>query len=141
MWTEARDVSAMQEALSGIIGAYERDFAKHPNLSEFPKISMIWKSIPSQLAKENKKFIYKVVMENTDMAISRKLEIIYLNGQPDGIRSIRRHLSTMTTYVIPRPLLSEAKKLTGINRPGIYYLISENDDNKIDQSIEGCISK
>jgi len=45
MWTEARDVSAMQEALSGIIGAYERDFAKHPNLSEFPKISMIWKSM------------------------------------------------------------------------------------------------
>ncbi len=65
------------------------------------------------------------------MAISKKLEIIYHNGQPDGIRSIRRHLSTMTTYVIPRPLLSEAKKLTGINRPGIYYLISENDDNKI----------
>lgn len=46
------------------------------------------------------------------MAISKKLEIIYHNGQPDGIRSIRRHLSTMTTYVIPRPLLSEAKKLT-----------------------------
>ncbi len=67
------------------------------------------------------------------MAISKKLEIIYHNGQPDGIRSIRRHLSTMTTYVIPRPLLSEAKKLTGINRPGIYYLISENDDNKIAQ--------
>ena len=45
------------------IGAYERDFAKHPDLSEFPKISMIWKSIPSQLARENKKFIYKVVKE------------------------------------------------------------------------------
>ena len=51
----------------------------------------------------------------------------------DRIRSIRRHLSTMTTYVIPRPLLAEAKKLSGINRPGIYYLISENDDNKIAQ--------
>lgn len=63
MWTEVRDVPAMQEALSGIIDAYERDFAKHPNISEFPKISMIWKSIPSQLAKENKKFIYKVVKE------------------------------------------------------------------------------
>ena len=46
------------------------------------------------------------------MATSKKLEIIYHNGQPDGIRSIRRHLSTMTTYVIPRPLLSEAKKIT-----------------------------
>lgn len=67
------------------------------------------------------------------MAISKKLEIIYHNGLPDGIRSIRRHLSTMTTYVIPRPLLSEARKLTGINRPGIYYLISETDDNKIAQ--------
>lgn len=61
MWTEARDVSAMQEALSGIIDAYKRDFAKHPNVSEFSKLSMIWKSIPSQLAKENKKFLYKVV--------------------------------------------------------------------------------
>lgn len=67
------------------------------------------------------------------MAISKKLETIYHNGQPDGIRSIRRHLSTMTTYVVPRPLLSEARKLSGINRPGIYYLISENDDNKIAQ--------
>lgn len=71
------------------------------------------------------------------MAISKKLEIIYHNGQPDGIRSIRRHLSTMTTYVIPRPLLSESKKLSGINRPGIYYLIGENDDNKIAQIYVG----
>lgn len=63
MWTQARDVHAMQEALSDILSAYERDFAKHPNTSEFPKISMIWKSIPSQLARENKKFIYKVVKE------------------------------------------------------------------------------
>ena len=37
MWTGARDVSAMQEALSDILGAYERDFTKHLNLSEFPK--------------------------------------------------------------------------------------------------------
>ena len=67
------------------------------------------------------------------MATSKKLEIIYHNGQPDGIRSIRRYLSTMTTYVIPRPLLAEAKKITGISRPGIYYLINENDENEIAQ--------
>ncbi len=63
MWTQARDVSAMQNTLSDIIDAYERDFAKHPDVSEFPKISMIWKFIPSQLARENKKFLYKVVKE------------------------------------------------------------------------------
>lgn len=67
------------------------------------------------------------------MATSKKLETIYYNGQPDGIRSIRRHLSTITTYVIPRPLLSEAKKISAITRHGIYYLINENDENKIAQ--------
>lgn len=67
------------------------------------------------------------------MTISKKLETIYHNGQPDGIRSIRRNLSTMTTYVIPRPLLSEAKSVSGITRPGIYYLINESDDNRIAQ--------
>ena len=67
------------------------------------------------------------------MGISKKLETIYHNGQPDGIRSIRRSLSTMTTYVIPRPLLSEAKNITGINRHGIYYLINESEDNRIAQ--------
>ena len=67
------------------------------------------------------------------MATSKKLEIIYYNGQPDGVRSVRRHLSTITIYVIPRPLLSEAKKISGITRPGIYYLINENDENKIAQ--------
>ena len=63
LWTQTRDVAAMQETLSGIIEAYERDFMKHPDIREYPKISMIWKSIPSQLAKENKRFLYKVVKE------------------------------------------------------------------------------
>ena len=67
------------------------------------------------------------------MGISKKLETIYHNGQPDGIRSMRRSLSTMTTYVIPRPVRGEAKDLSGIKRPGIYYLINEDEDNNIAQ--------
>ena len=63
MWTKERSVDLMQAALSNILAAYERDFAKHPDVKEFPKISMLWKSIPLQLARENKKFIYKVVKE------------------------------------------------------------------------------
>lgn len=62
-WTQDRDVELMQQILSNILGAYERDFAKHPDPKDFPKISLIWKSVPSQLARENKKFIYKVVKE------------------------------------------------------------------------------
>ncbi len=62
-WTEERDVELVQQVLSNILGAYERDFAKHPDPKDFPKISLVWKSVPSQLARENKKFIYRVVKE------------------------------------------------------------------------------
>lgn len=60
-WTQTRDVGAVQAVLSDILASYERDFAKHPRRSEFPKISLVWRSIPSQLARENKKFLYRVV--------------------------------------------------------------------------------
>lgn len=63
MWTQERDTDAVETALADIIGAYERDFAKHPGTGAFPKISMVWQSVPSQLARENKKFIYKAVKE------------------------------------------------------------------------------
>ncbi|HPA11104.1 MAG TPA: ATP-binding protein [Treponemataceae bacterium] len=63
IWTEYRDVDRMQQALSNIHRAYERDFAKHLEPKDFPKISLIWKSIPSQLARENKKFIYRAVKD------------------------------------------------------------------------------
>ena len=65
------------------------------------------------------------------MADSKTFEVIYHNGQPDGIRLIRQHFSPMMTYVVPRPLLSEAKKISGTDRPGIYYLIRENEENGI----------
>lgn len=62
-WAQDRDVELIQQVLSNILGAYERDFAKHSDPKDLPKISLIWKSIPSQLARENKKFIYKAVKE------------------------------------------------------------------------------
>jgi predicted AAA+ superfamily ATPase len=63
MWTEDRDVKLVQQALSNILSAYERDFSKHAEKKDAPRLSLIWKSIPSQLARENKKFIYKAVKE------------------------------------------------------------------------------
>ena len=62
-WTEERDVELVQRSLSNILGAYERDFAKHAENKDFPKLSLIWKSIPSQLSRENKKFIYRAVKD------------------------------------------------------------------------------
>lgn len=44
-----------------ILDAYELDFSKHAPQQIIPKIRMVWKSLPSQLARENKKFIYGLV--------------------------------------------------------------------------------
>jgi predicted AAA+ superfamily ATPase len=63
MWALERSAELAQSALSNILNAYERDFAKHPQQKEFPKISLIWKSIPAQLSRENKKFLYKAAKE------------------------------------------------------------------------------
>ena len=53
-------VRARQNA---ILESYERDFSKHAPAIEVPRIRMVWHSIPSQLSKENKKFIYGVIKE------------------------------------------------------------------------------
>ena len=62
-WTAERDVELVQQVLSNILNAYERDFSKHAALKDFPKISLIWKSIPSQLSRENKKFLYSALKD------------------------------------------------------------------------------
>lgn len=59
------------------------------------------------------------------MARSKRLEIIFHNGEPDGIRIYMRHLSTIKAFVIPRIYLGEAKKLTGADNPGVYFLIND----------------
>ena len=121
MWTEARDVSAMQEALSDIISAYERDFAKHPNLTEFPKISMIWKSVPSQLARENKKFIYKVVKEGARareyedalqwLVDARLVHKIYRSSAPGLPVAAYDDLSAFKLYLVDVGLLRRLAQL------------------------------
>ena len=60
-WTEDREVELVQRSLSDILDAYERDFSKHTEKKDHPKLTLIWQSIPSQLSRENKKFLYKAV--------------------------------------------------------------------------------
>ena len=62
-FTEERDFYEVREVQKRILEAYEQDFSKHAPLEIVPKIRMVWNSIPSQLAKENKKFLYGLVRE------------------------------------------------------------------------------
>jgi len=62
-FAENKDFNEAREIQKHILAAYEQDFSKHAPYEIVPKIRMIWNSIPSQLAKENKKFIYGLVRE------------------------------------------------------------------------------
>lgn len=51
-------ISEVREMQNNILADYEADFSKHAPTNEVPRIRMVWQNIPSQLSKENKKFIY-----------------------------------------------------------------------------------
>ena len=58
---EERGIGEVESALQGILDLYELDFAKYAEPREIPRIHAIWHSLPAQLSKENRKFIYKVI--------------------------------------------------------------------------------
>lgn len=62
-WVNDKDIEKVNKIQHNILSAYENDFSKHTDASEANKISLIWNGIPSQLSRENKKFVYQVVKE------------------------------------------------------------------------------
>lgn len=57
-YVDNSDLKMVRRLQKQILSDYQNDFSKHAPTSEIAKINMVWNSIPSQLAKENKKFIY-----------------------------------------------------------------------------------
>lgn len=62
-FVENKDFNEVREIQKRILAAYEQDFSKHAPVEIVPRLRMLWNSIPSQLAKENKKFIYGLIRE------------------------------------------------------------------------------
>lgn len=56
-----KGTNQVEENLQNILNAYRLDFAKHAETKDIPKITEIWNSLPSQLSRENRKFLYKLV--------------------------------------------------------------------------------
>jgi len=63
-WVDTRSVEAVEKIQTQIIKSYENDFAKYAPISYFPKLSAVWNAVPSQLAKENRKFIFSQVKKS-----------------------------------------------------------------------------
>ncbi len=62
-YVKERSLKNVRRVHQRLISAYEQDFSKHAPREVVPRIQMVWDGIPSQLAKENKKFIYSVLRE------------------------------------------------------------------------------
>lgn len=60
-WLEYRDFAKVEEKQQAILDTYQQDFSKHAPSAIVPKLRYLWNSVPSQLAKESKKFIYGLV--------------------------------------------------------------------------------
>lgn len=71
-YTEVRNIQKR------ILTAYEQDFSKHAPNEAVPRLRMLWNSIPSQLAKENKKFIYGLIREGA-RAKEYEIALMWLN--------------------------------------------------------------
>ncbi len=61
LYAETGALQGVREIQKSILHGYEQDFSKHAPKDQVAKIKLVWKSIPSQLFKENKKFIYGVL--------------------------------------------------------------------------------
>jgi len=62
---ETEDYNEIREIQNNILNAYEQDFSKHAPPEIVPRIRMLWNAIPTQLAKENRKFIYSAVRKGS----------------------------------------------------------------------------
>lgn len=60
-FVQTNSAPLVREIQNEILSAYDRDISKHAPTEQVIRINQVWHSIPSQLAKENKKFIYGVV--------------------------------------------------------------------------------
>ncbi len=60
-WVETQDIGAVEMILNEILNSYKLDFSKHADAITTMRINYIWESLPSQLAKENKKFLYQAI--------------------------------------------------------------------------------
>ena len=60
-YIDGKGLGAVRMIQKDILAGYRKDFSKHAPKKEVPRIEMVWDSLPSHLAKENKKFIYVAV--------------------------------------------------------------------------------
>lgn len=98
-FAENKDFNEVREIQQRILDAYEQDFSKHAPNEVVPRIRMLWNSIPAQLTKENKKFIYGLIREGA-RAKEYELALLWLNdcGLVHKVHRVTKPLLPLKAY-------------------------------------------
>ncbi|MBR2082078.1 MAG: ATP-binding protein [Elusimicrobiaceae bacterium] len=120
-FAKTKNYQTVRQMQLELLNAYEGDFSKYPPANMAQRIREVWRSIPNQLAKENKKFIYGVIREGArakeyELAIEwlqncgliYKLQRISKPGMP---LSMYQDLSAFKLFMVDVGLLGAASKL------------------------------
>ncbi len=120
-FSQNKDWDAVRKIQNNILKAYEKDFSKHAPKEILPRINLVWESIPVQLGKENKKFIYGVIKQGArakdfELAIqwlidSGLLHKIYSISKPALPLAAYKELSAFKLYHNDTGLLCAMTKL------------------------------
>jgi len=120
-FSQNKDWNKVRKIQRDILKSYENDFSKHAPKEILPRINMVWESIPVQLAKENKKYIYGVIKEGArakdfELAIqwlvdSGLLQKVYSVSKPALPLAAYRELSAFKLYHNDIGLLGAMAKL------------------------------
>lgn len=131
---DTNDANAVREVQKEILHAYEKDISKHAPDEQVVRINQVWNSIPSQLAKENKKFIYGVVKQGArakdyelaiqwliDAGLIYKINRVKTIGMP---LKIHEDISAFKLYLLDCGLLGAMS-----NTPPALILLPNNDNS------------
>jgi predicted AAA+ superfamily ATPase len=98
-WIDSKSIEAAEKIQSQIIQSYENDFAKHAPIQYFPKLSAVWNAIPSQLAKENRKFIFSQVKKGWRAKdLEDALEWLIRAGLAYKVENIKKPYIPLSAY-------------------------------------------
>lgn len=124
------DIASVEEKLGDILSDYSRDFIKHTKPVMANRIDHIWQSLPSQLARENRKFVYQLVRpgarareyEDALTWLNRAGLIYKVNAISKPALPLKAYddLSTFKIYALDMGILRKLAEM----EPSIYYLES-----------------
>lgn len=101
-WANDASIEKVGRLQQEILDAYEVDFVKHAPIKDFPKLSAIWRSIPAQLAKENRKFIFSRVKDSwRGKDLEDALEWLIAAGLVHKVENIEKPYIPLSAYANP----------------------------------------